>query len=187
MLTRCQLLGTFKPCMPHDLPNRVLLPQIMAFWAKAQMTIAPSSSLGPLPQPQAPHKMTPPTTYLAPIANHPALNAAKTCSSHHLTHHRSTLSMHADTLRPPRACGCIKIDKCQLKTELTTASFDPEACSSPCETCIRKAFVGFGHHLVHPPAPSDESACRLSHLLLLKVYRMQVYQVQCQDTAASWL
>ncbi len=60
--------------------------------------------------------------------------------------------MHADTLRPPRASGCIKVSQCQFKTELTTATLAPEACSSARETRIRKAFVSFGHYLVHPPA-----------------------------------
>ncbi len=61
-------------------------------------------------------------------------------------------SMHADTLRPPPAPICIKVGKCQLKFELTTAIFDPEACSSARETHIRRAFVSSGHYLVHPPA-----------------------------------
>ncbi len=48
--------------------------------------------------------------------------------------------------------GSIKISGCQLKTKLTTASFDREACSSARETRIRKAAVSFGHHLVRPPS-----------------------------------
>ncbi len=121
------------------------------------MTTSAGSSLGPLPQPQAPHRMTPPTTYLAPIATQlQMLQSAKPRSSHHLTlltHHRFTLSMHADTLRPPWASECIKVSQCQFKTELTTAILAPEACSSARETRIRKAFVSFGHYLVHPLLP----------------------------------
>ncbi len=79
------------------------------------------------------------------------LQSARPRSSHHftlLTHHRFTLSMHADTPRPPQASGCIKVSQCQLKTELTTA---PEACPSVRETYVKEAFVSFGHYLLRPP------------------------------------
>ncbi len=59
--------------------------------------------------------------------------------------------MHAGTLRPSHASKCINASRCQLKPELTTESFDPEACSSARKTRIRKAFVSFGHYLVRLP------------------------------------
>ena len=59
--------------------------------------------------------------------------------------------MHADTLRPPRASGYIKISQCQLKAELTTAILAPEACPSVRETYIKEAFVSAGHYSLRPP------------------------------------